>query len=243
MCNLFQKRFFNIILLFFVFLSFELKAQMPDSDRLQAILKRKLPVLEKDLKEKDFKIGAPVFLRIFKKSKELELWILSDNSTRYKLFKTYSVCTYGSKGLGPKLKTGDEMAPEGFYYVSKDRMNPNSSYHLSFNLGYPNKYDSSFGRTGSALMVHGDCVSVGCYAMTDESIEEIYTIAHKALEHGQKFFRVHCFPFRLTTDNLKRYKDSQWYDFWKNLQEGYLFFENNKVPPDVQVRNKRYVFK
>ncbi len=134
-------------------------------------------------------------------------------------------------------------APEGFYFVTPKRLNPHSRFHLSFNLGYPNTYDLAYGRTGSALMVHGDCQSIGCFAMTDEKIEEIYTIANAALRNGQKFFRVHIFPFQMNTENMKKHEKSKWYSFWKNLKEGYDFFEqNNHVPPNVEVVNKRYVF-
>lgn len=135
------------------------------------------------------------------------------------------------------------MAPEGFYYVTPKQLNPYSSYHLSFNLGYPNAYDRAHKRTGSALMVHGNCVSIGCYAMTNEKIEEIYTLVHSALENGQSFFRVHVFPFKMTTENMNNHKDSQWFEFWSNLKQGYDYFENhNHVPPNVMVQNSTYIF-
>jgi len=121
-------------------------------------------------------------------------------------------------------------------------MNPMSRFHLSFDLGYPNAYDRYYGRTGSALMVHGDCVSIGCYAMTDPGIEEIYALADAALRGGQPFFRVHIFPFRRTPDRIRRSRGSRWWEVWRNLQEGYAFFEREGRPPDVNVREGRYVF-
>jgi murein L,D-transpeptidase YafK len=121
-------------------------------------------------------------------------------------------------------------------------MNPNSRFHLSFNLGYPNAYDQAYKRTGSALMVHGGRVSIGCFAMTDKKIEEIYALADGALRNGQRFFRVHCFPFRMTDENMKQHRSSEWISFWKNLKSGYDFFENTKLPPDVKVQNGMYVF-
>jgi murein L,D-transpeptidase YafK len=122
-------------------------------------------------------------------------------------------------------------------------MNPLSNYHLSFNLGYPNSYDRLHGRTGSALMVHGSCVSIGCYAMTDKGIEEIFTLADAALCNGQPFFRVHIFPFPMTEENMRKHVNSKWYEFWKNLKEGYDFFEEGgHNPPNVEVKNKQYVF-
>ena len=121
-------------------------------------------------------------------------------------------------------------------------MNPNSRFHLSFNLGYPNAYDRAHGRTGDYLMVHGNRVSIGCFAMTDEKIEEIYTLCAAALAGGQKFFRVHCFPFRMTDARMARAAGSRWEGFWKNLRTGYAAFEKDKIPPNVSVRQKRYVF-
>ena len=145
--------------------------------------------------------------------------------------------------LGPKLAEGDRQAPEGFYYVSRGNMNPRSLYHLSFNIGFPNRYDLSHDRTGSLIMVHGDRQSIGCFAMTDEKVEEIYTLCDAALKKGQPFFRVHCFPFRMTTERMNEAKGNRWEGFWKNLEEGYDWFEEKKVPPDVEVAEKRYVFK
>jgi murein L,D-transpeptidase YafK len=121
-------------------------------------------------------------------------------------------------------------------------MNPFSSYHLSFNLGYPNAYDRAYGRTGNYLMVHGDCVSIGCYAMTDAGIEEIYTLMQAALKGGQSFARVHVFPFPMTEANLEAYKDNVNSEFWKNLREGWDWFEDKQMPPNVNIADKHYVF-
>jgi murein L,D-transpeptidase YafK len=151
------------------------------------------------------------------------------------------VCYY-SGDFGPKVRTGDNQSPEGFYFVQPRQLNPNSRFYLSFNLGYPNAYDRAHGRTGDALMVHGNCVSIGCYAMTDRSIEEIYALADAALRNGQAFFQVHVFPFRLTAEKLFRHRESRWYTFWQNLKEGYDSFEETARPPNVSIKNKRYVF-
>ncbi|MCA1789736.1 MAG: murein L,D-transpeptidase, partial [Thioalkalivibrio sp.] len=194
---------------------------------------------EEALRTRDFTLGAPIFIRIFKESRELEVWI--ENGERFELFRTYPICTY-SGGLGPKLRTGDGKSPEGFYFVTPGRMNPSSQFHLSFNLGFPNAYDRAHGRTGSALMVHGNCVSIGCYAMTDARIEEIYALGDAALRAGQPFFRVHVFPFRMTPENMAPHNGSKWADFWRNLKEGYDYFENTGRPPNVEAVNGRYVF-
>ena len=198
------------------------------------------PKLETRLSEKQLTYGAPIFLRIFKESSELELWIQADRGYRH--FETYRICNY-SGGLGPKLREGDGQSPEGFYRVRAAQLNPCSSYHLSFNLGFPNDYDRAHGRTGSLLMVHGNCVSIGCYAMTDAKIEEIYALAEASLRAGAESFPVHIFPFRMTADAMERHKDSRWFGEWSNFKAGYDYFEAHRRPPTVAVRGGRYVFR
>lgn len=195
--------------------------------------------LDKQLKLLNAKVGDKLFIRIFKEEYLFEVWIETDRG--FELLKEYQICTYSGE-LGPKLAEGDRQAPEGFYRVYKGSLNPNSKYHLSFNLGFPNKYDRSHGRTGSYLMVHGRCSSIGCYAMTDERIEEIYSLVESALEEGQVYVPVHIFPFRMSDEKLSTYQDHQWFDFWLNLQEGYDYFEAEKRPPLVKAIDKRYEF-
>ncbi|MFC4990972.1 L,D-transpeptidase family protein [Rubritalea tangerina] len=202
---------------------------------------RVTPLLQNQLQEKQLKLGAPIFIRIFKQSLELEIWIESSVTQKFEHFKTYPIAGM-SGALGPKLAEGDRQAPEGFYAVSKRLMNPRSRYHLAFNIGYPNSYDRSLGRTGSAIMVHGSTVSIGCFAMTDAKIEEIYTLCDAALKHGQPFFRVHCFPFQLTEESLSQHKEHQWLSFWEELQPGYLFFEQHRRPPNVLMQQGSYQF-
>ena len=193
--------------------------------------------LKESLESVSAKIGDPLFIRIFKEESLLEVWIRS--GTEYQYLKNYFICAY-SGDLGPKLEEGDRQSPEGFYKVKKHQLNPNSKFHLSFNLGYPNKYDRANERTGSFLMVHGNCVSDGCYAMTDDKIEEIYALVEGALQKGQKYVQVHAYPFRMTEENMALNSESEWYDFWVNLKEGYDYFEAEKLPPLVKVENKQY---
>jgi len=211
--------------------------KVPSSARSLEVRQRVAPLLVRDLAATGMNYGSPVFIRIFKEERELELWV--EKGGKFECFRTYSIAAM-SGSLGPKLKEGDGQAPEGFYFVRPSQMNPTSDYHLSFNLGYPNAYDSAHGRNGSALMVHGSWVSVGCYAMTDPKIEEIFTLADAALRKGQPFFRVHCFPFRMTDENMTSHADSEWIDFWKNLKQGYDAFEKTKQVPNVVVRGKIY---
>lgn len=197
------------------------------------------PLLEKQLQEINCRIGSPIFIRIFKQEEELELWI--QKGLRYRLFKTYTICDY-SGDIGPKLKEGDKQSPEGFYKVTAEMMNPWSNYHLAFNLGFPNEYDTAYARTGSNIMVHGRCSSVGCFAMTDFRMDEIYTLADAALRNGQESFEVHIFPFRLNNPNLQAHAANNWHPFWLNLKEGYDLFETEKIPPEVTVYENRYQF-
>ena len=221
------------------------KSDDPKLSRAANAKVRALAKLEPELKRRDLKMGSEIFIRIFKETKELELFMKAPGGETFKLLKNYKICTF-SGTLGPKQKQGDRQAPEGFYFVPRKMMNPQSRYHLAFNLGYPNAYDRAHGRTGDYLMVHGNCVSIGCYAMTDPLIEEIYTLADAALAKGQKYFRVHCFLFRMTEERLAKAKrtesEAKWLPFWSNLKEGYDLFERDRVPPDTTVANKRYRF-
>ena len=216
------------------------KPDIPTSQRSINAITKVETSLKQQLTTKGLDYGAAIFIRIFKESSQLEVWIEAKNR-KFILFKSYDICTF-SGDLGPKLKQGDWQSPEGFYFVKPIQLNPWSRFHLSFNLGYPNSFDRAHGRTGSALMVHGNCVSIGCYAMTDKNINEIYALVNAALEKGQPYFRVHTFPFKLSTERLGKEKNNQWYSFWQNLKEGYDYFENNGIPPNVEVLNKKYVF-
>jgi murein L,D-transpeptidase YafK len=195
--------------------------------------------LSERLAEKGMRLGAPVFLRIFKREFELEAWIKRND--RFELFATYPVCMW-SGALGPKLRQGDRQAPEGFYTVDKSALNPASKYHRSFNLGFPNAFDRAHGRTGSLLMVHGDCRSIGCYAMTNAVIDEIWNLVTAALDAGQSRFQVQVFPFRMTEDNLAWHANAPEAAFWRQLKAGYDAFEARHEPPEVSVCRGQYVF-
>jgi murein L,D-transpeptidase YafK len=183
---------------------------------------------------------SPIMLRIFKEEGKLEVWKQKDTG-RYALATSYDICKWSGK-LGPKFTEGDRQAPEGFYAIKPWQMNPKSSYYLAFNMGYPNNFDRAHGRTGSNLMVHGACSSAGCYSMTDEQIAQIYAFARDAFRGGQEEFQVQAFPFRMTAENMARYKGDPNYEFWRILKEGYDHFEITKVPPKVDVCGRRYVF-
>jgi murein L,D-transpeptidase YafK len=192
------------------------------------------------MKAKGMPKSSPVMARVFKEEGKLEIWKQKSNG-RYDLIASYDICKWSGQ-LGPKFIEGDRQAPEGFYTVGPGQLNPRSSYHLAFNMGYPNAYDRAHGRTGSNLMVHGGCSSSGCYSMTDQQVEEIYAFARDAFTGGQREFQIQAFPFRMTPENMARYRNDPNYAFWTMLKEGYDHFEITKVPPKVDVCEKRYVF-
>ncbi len=193
-----------------------------------------------EMKAKGMLRNSSVMARIFKEEGKLEIWKAKTNG-RYDMVASYDICKWSGK-LGPKFTEGDRQAPEGFYTVRPSQMNPNSNYHLAFNIGYPNAFDRANGRTGSNLMVHGACSSSGCYSMTDAQIEQIYAFGRDAFQGGQTEFQIQAFPFRMTAANMARYRNDPNYEFWKMLKVGYDNFELTKVPPKVDVCEKRYVF-
>ncbi|MCL4130534.1 UNVERIFIED_CONTAM: hypothetical protein GTU68_001161 [Idotea baltica] len=174
-------------------------------------------------------LEAPVFVRITKIPAELTVYKQTIDGA-YTAFRSWPICTF-SGGLGPKTKQGDGKSPEGFYSVASSAMNPASSYHLSFNLGYPNTHDRTLGYTGDYLMVHGECVSIGCYAMTNDGIDEIWTLMRGAFQGGQASVPVHIFPFEMTAANLQRHAHRPESAFWRSLAPAWAAFEaTGKVP-------------
>ncbi|MDQ4059762.1 MAG: murein L,D-transpeptidase, partial [Pseudomonadota bacterium] len=194
-----------------------------------------------ELESKGMSKSDPVLVRIYKKESDFEVWKKRKSDGRYAHFKTYKICKW-SGDVGPKLKEGDRQTPEGFYAVTPGQMNPNSSYYLSFNIGYPNAFDRALGRDGGHIMVHGDCSSRGCFSMTDAQMQEIYSLMREAFDGGQKSVQVQSYPFRMTAQNLARYRGHPNMSFWRNLKQGNDHFEVTGLEPKVDVCGKRYVF-
>lgn len=190
--------------------------------------------------EKDMDLQSPILVRLFKQEAELEVW-KQTRSGQFALLKTYPICRW-SGDLGPKVREGDRQAPEGFYSINPGQMNPQSAYYLSFNTGYPNAFDKALGRTGSQLMVHGDCSSRGCYAMTDEQIAEIYSLGRESFFGGQKAFQLQAYPFKMTPVNMAKHRTNPNMAFWKMIKEGYDHFEVTRQEPRVDFCEKKYVF-
>ena len=228
--------------------SIELKDVASDRvERQRAAAEGNLPLpgtpdlsrLSDRLAEKGLKLGSPVLLRVFKSESEFEVWVRKDDA--YVLFATYPVCHW-SGTLGPKLREGDKQTPEGFYTVTRAQMRHVGRWPRSLNLGFPNVFDQVQARNGSHILVHGGCSSVGCFAMTNAVIEEIYGFTEQAVAGGQVYIPVHVFPFRMTDANLALQKDSPWQPFWANLKEGFDLVERTKRVPRVSVCEGRYKF-
>jgi murein L,D-transpeptidase YafK len=198
------------------------------------------PKLVAAMTEKDMDLNSPILIRLFKEEAELEVW-KQDRSGRFALLKTYPICRW-SGDLGPKVREGDRQAPEGFYSITPAQMNAQSAYYLSFNTGFPNAFDRALGRTGSELMVHGDCSSRGCYAMTDEQIAEIYALGRESFFGGQRAFQFQAYPFRMTAANMARHRNNPNMPFWRMIKEGNDHFEVTKQEPKVDFCEKKYVF-
>jgi murein L,D-transpeptidase YafK len=192
------------------------------------------------IKQKKMPKLSPVLVRIFKEEAELEVW-KQDSTGRFQLLKTYPICRW-SGDIGPKEREGDRQTPEGFYTITPELMNPNSSYYLAINTGFPNAFDKANGRDGSFLMIHGDCSSSGCYAMTDEQVGEIYSLARDSFTGGRTTFQIQAYPFRMTPANLARHRNSPHMAFWQMIKVGYDHFETTHLEPKVDVCNRRYVF-
>lgn len=183
--------------------------------------------------------GAPILIRIFKREFELEMWMKRDGV--FHRFATYPVCRWSGR-LGPKIKQGDRQAPEGFYAVTREALNPNSRWYRSFNVGFPNAFDRAQGRTGTFLMVHGGCASVGCFAMTNAQMDEIWRLVTAAFDGGQANVQVQIYPFRMSEEKLSTYKGHPEEAFWRDLKAGNDLFEATLLPPNVHLCRGRYGF-
>jgi murein L,D-transpeptidase YafK len=215
------------------------KPPIPDSKLAKNVRVKVWPRLQNELADKRLKPGSALYLRIFKEEDNLEIWV--KNGQEYQFFKSYNICFF-SGGLGPKVRKGDGKSPEGFYTIRPGQLNPASSYYLAINVGYPNKVERAKGCTGDAIMIHGHCASIGCYAMTNDGIEEIYTLVYEAFSGGQQTVHLDIFPFRMDDAHMKKYANSSVVSFWRNLKPGYELFEKDHIPVDVGARGKEYKF-
>lgn len=222
------------------------KAQQMKNKRVKDAYATKWPSLEAELTAKKINFSSmEVFIRIFKKEKELELWVKNKADSKFTFFKKIAICA-SSGELGPKRKEGDYQVPEGIYDIPV--FNPNSSYFLALKVGYPNKSDKILvdgKRTGGDIMIHGNCVTIGCIPLEDDPIKDVYMLCVEA-KNNNTSPRVEIYPCKFTAENIKYLEgnfDSGKNKFWENIKPAYTYFETNKLPAKFSINTKgAYVF-
>lgn len=215
------------------------KSEQLKYKRVRDAYKEKELVVASLLSDTGLKKNDPeIFIRIFKKEEELEVWARNSHQLRFKILVTYNFCATSGK-LGPKRKSGDLQIPEGFYRI--DRFNPASNFHLSLGINYPNQADKLLGyqsNLGGDIFLHGGCATIGCVPITDNKIKELYVLAIEATDSGQKNIRVHIYPSKLGDAGLALLKVNEpqaLYPFWKQLNPIYEYFEKHRSLPDIKV--------
>ncbi len=215
------------------------KAQQARFERVRTAIAEKEAEVRKQFAEKSLAYPpTSIFLRAFKRERTLEVWIKQEDE--YVLLTVYAVCA-ASGDLGPKRRQGDSQVPEGFYYI--DRFNPVSNFHLSLGINYPNESDRLLGDRGNLggdIFIHGNCVSIGCLAITDDKIKELYLLAIEARAAGQQRIPVHIFPSTMDDAGMQRLQQEAQTNptlltFWRNLKAGFDAFEQSRRLPSVTV--------
>ena len=224
------------------------KTSQQKYERVKTAYNEKWENLKTDLAKQNINSqNFELFIRVFKKDKVVELWIKSKEEKTYKLFKTYVICS-SSGELGPKRKQGDNQVPEGYYSISA--FNPVSNYYLSLQVSYPNQSDRIIGKNnlGGEIMIHGNCVTIGCIPLTDNYIKEVYILAVEAKNKEQENIPIYIYPTRLNESGMEYLKNNysaniSLINFWNNLKKGYDYFELHKQIPEISVdKNGRYFF-
>lgn len=161
-----------------------------DKETVEMVVERLEPLVAVRLKDDLAKVGWATFpqkiqLLAFKEERILE--VLAQKGDQWYLLKTYPFTAYSGE-LGPKLKEGDRQIPEGIYQI--DFLNPNSAYHLSMRVNYPNSFDrqkaemNDRDQLGGDIFIHGKQVTIGCIPIGDEAIEELFVLAAQAIDQG-----------------------------------------------------------
>lgn len=238
-----------ILLCCFAFQQKSFKEQQMKAERVKTAYKEKSTTLDKRLSDKSIKRSTlQVFIRVFKKEAQLELWVKNVAADKYSLLTTYDICS-SSGTVGPKRKEGDMQVPEGFYQVNV--FNPWSNFYLSLGINYPNASDNVLSdkkKPGGSIFIHGDCVTIGCMPLTDDKIKEVYVLCVEAKNNGKEI-PVHIFPCRMDGNIYGKLKsayseDADMIAFWENLKSGYDYFEINKKLPAITVNKKgQYQFR
>ncbi len=186
---------------------------------------------------KHLKLGSPVLIRIYKQSSELELWVL--RGPRFVLLNVYPICRWSGR-LGPKLQAGDRQSPEGVYTITAAGLIVNDRWHRAMNINYPNRYDRVNSRTGSGILIHGRCRSIGCFALSDANVEEVYEAVRSALAAGQRQVQVVALPLRFRNKSVEAPPDLP--GFWQDLSREEALFHRDRVPAPAWLCGGRYVF-
>ena len=197
--------------------------------------------LQKQITGKDVnKNRFDLYLRAFKQEGLLEAWIKNTDTKQYRLLKTYAICARsGTKG--PKRRQGDGQVPEGFYEITS--FQPQSSYHLALKVGYPNKSDrlkATSADAGGDIMIHGNCVTIGCIPIQDDPIAELYVLCVEAKNRGSVIF-TDIYPFKFTEQNKQLYKqnsDQELVRVWSILEPAYRRFEESQCRAKVKIDAK-----
>ena len=198
--------------------------------------------MQKALQEAKIPVGSELLITAYKKEGMLEVWMKPKGAQRYQLFRSYGFCAR-SGGLGPKVQEGDYQTPEGFYEINA--FNPQSNFHLSLGVSYPNTADlarSGTKKPGGEIYIHGNCVTVGCIPLTDEKIKEVYILAVEARNAGQQHIPVYLFPFRMNEVNFEKNAKQfpQFRNFWASIKTGYQYFESRKMLPKISIKSGQY---
>jgi murein L,D-transpeptidase YafK len=231
------------LMFFIMFQNISFKQSQMQNVRVKKAYEEKEAVIKKYFAAKKLQPeGCSMFIRAFKKEQQLEVWVKEKNADQFSLLHTYAICS-SSGVLGPKRKEGDSQVPEGIYEIN--HFNPQSNFHLSLGINYPNASDrilSDRKNPGSAIYIHGNCVTIGCIPLTDDLIKEVYVLAVEARNSGQKKIQVHIFPNRMDTagmNELKAYSnDAQVIGFWQNLQTIYQDFQSTRKIRTIKVNNQ-----
>lgn len=223
------------------------KASQLNFERVKKAYKTKYTDLKKEVTNAGFDINAiEVYIRVFKLEKKLEVWMKNlptgkagKGDVKFKLFKTFPICA-SSGELGPKRRSGDGQVPEGFYEI--ETFNPSSSYHLSMKVSYPNSSDrlKAEGKTGGDIMIHGNCVTIGCIPIEDDPIEELYVLCVEAKDRKSKI-RTDIFPCKFTDENIKMLNKNfskEKNAFWETLKPAYDSFEKSYSIPKFNIDKK-----
>ncbi|MEE2644766.1 MAG: L,D-transpeptidase family protein [Myxococcota bacterium] len=179
---------------------------------------------------------AELLLRAYKAEGELELWGSPRKGAQMVPVLTWKLCAL-SGTLGPKRREGDGQVPEGIYEIG--HLNPRSKYHLSMRVSYPNRSDRILGHPrepGSAIMIHGGCASVGCLAMGDERIEELWTLVETFRRaHRRRKIHLYIFPARAWERLLGYAPLKKYHALWHMLSTADTIFQKEGRPPRFRV--------